>query len=278
MPGNEIVGLIPAAGEGTRLYPFARAVPKEIYPILGKPVIEHAVENLSLGGIHKIFLIVGYQKGALMDYLGDGSQFDVNVAYIYQLQRRGLGHAILQAKEWINTSFVTLLGDSFVEPKSEVVRLIELHKKEKPIATVLLFDVDDPTSYGIAKMNTLQDRSSSGTIEVMVEKPTIDVAQSYLVGDRYHALCGFYVFEPEIFDYIEKTPPGKKNEIQVTDALQLAIDSGETVCARILNGKYLDIGKWETVLQAEKEFLDTVGINKLIEERERLRKRMNHQL
>jgi len=276
MPCDEIVGLIPAAGEGTRLYPFSRAVPKEIYPLLGKPVIEHAVENLCMGGIHKIFLIVGYQKGALMDYLGDGSQFDVSIAYIFQLQRRGLGHAIFQAKQWIDTSFVTLLGDSFVEPKSEVVRLIELHKKKNPLATVLLFAVKDPTNYGIAKMNEIQGRS--GIIEAMVEKPTLEEAHNYQVGDNYHALCGFYVFEPEIFDYIEKTPPGTKNELQITDALQLAIKSGETVCGHILNGKYLDIGKWHTVLQAEKELLETMGLEKHIEERERLRERMNRHM
>ena len=276
MPCDEMVGLIPAAGEGTRLYPFSRAVPKEIYPLLGKPVIEHAVENLCMGGIHKIFLIVGYQKGALMDYLGDGSQFDVSIAYIFQLQRRGLGHAIFQAKQWIDTSFVTLLGDSFVEPKSEVVRLIELHKKKNPLATVLLFAVKDPTNYGIAKMNEIQGRS--GIIEAMVEKPTLEEAHNYQVGDNYHALCGFYVFEPEIFDYIEKTPPGTKNELQITDALQLAIKSGETVCGHILNGKYLDIGKWHTVLQAEKELLETMGLEKHIEERERLRERMNRHM
>lgn len=273
---DELVGLIPAAGEGTRLYPFSRAVPKEIYPILGKPVIEHAVENLRMGGIRKLFLIVGYQKGALMDYLGDGSQFDVRVAYIYQLLRRGLGHAILQAKDWIDSPFVTLLGDSFVEPKSEVVRLIELHKKRKPLATVLLFDVEDPTSYGIAIMNDIQGRS--GVIESMIEKPSLEEAQKYQIGESYHALCGFYVFQPEIFEYIEKTTPGAKNEIQITDALQLAIAQGETVCGHILNGKYLDIGKWHTVLQAEKDFLDTMGLDIHIKERERLRKRMKDHL
>ena len=133
----ENVGLIPAAGSGTRLYPFARAVPKEMYPILGKAVIEHCVENLLAGGVKKIFMIVGFQKGALMDYIGDGSFFDVNVAYVYQMKRRGLGHAIYQAKDWIDTTFVTLLGDSFIEPKDEMKELIRVHKKHKPIATLL---------------------------------------------------------------------------------------------------------------------------------------------
>jgi dTDP-glucose pyrophosphorylase len=117
---DDIVGLIPAAGGGTRLYPFSRAVPKEMYPILGKAVIEHSIENLRKGGVKKIYMIVGYQKGAIMDYIGDGSFFDVNVAYVYQLQRKGLGHAILRAKDWIDKTFVTLLGDSFIEPKEEI--------------------------------------------------------------------------------------------------------------------------------------------------------------
>jgi dTDP-glucose pyrophosphorylase len=113
---DDIVGLVPAAGGGTRLYPFSRAVPKEMYPILGKSVIEHTIENLKAGGIHKIFMIVGHQKGALMDYVGNGSFFDTNVAYIYQLEKKGIAHAIYQAKDWISTTFVTLLGDSFIEP------------------------------------------------------------------------------------------------------------------------------------------------------------------
>lgn len=276
MVREELVGLIPAAGEGTRLYPFARAVPKEIYPLLGKPVIEHAVENLRMGGIHKIYLIVGYQKGALMDYLGDGSQFDVSIAYIYQLQRRGLGHAILQAKDWIDTSFVTLLGDSFVEPKSEVVQLIDLHKTKKPLATLSLFKVQDPTSYGIAKMNGIEGHS--GMIETLIEKPTPKEAQNYLMGDEYHAICGFYVFEPEIFEYIKQTPPGAKNEVQITDALELAIQSGEPVCGHILYGKYLDIGKWHTVLQAEKDLLEARGLEQYIKDREQLRMRLNRNL
>ena len=143
MKENEFLGLIPAAGEGTRMYPFSRAVPKEMYPILGKPVIEHCIDNLREGGIKQIFMIVGHQKGALMDYVGDGSFYGVNVAYIYQLKRRGLGHAILQAEKWIKKPFVTLLGDSFIEPKKEIQNMMKLHKEKKPIATVLLFKVKE---------------------------------------------------------------------------------------------------------------------------------------
>jgi len=186
---DEIVGLIPAAGIGTRLYPFSRAVPKEMYPILGKAVIEHAIENLKVGGIEKIFVVVGYQKGALMDYVGDGSFFGVKVAYIYQMARRGLGHSISQAKDWINSTFVTLLGDSFIEPKEEIRELIEFHQREKPLATVMVFEVDDVSGYGVAKFKNLG--RGVGQIEKMVEKPSSEILQFPLLcaTSLYRDIC-----------------------------------------------------------------------------------------
>ena len=210
-------GLIPAAGSGTRMYPFSRAVPKEMYPILGKSVIEHSIENLKEGGIDDIFIVVGHQKGALMDYIGDGSVFGVNVAYIHQTQRKGLGHAILQGKNWIKGSFVTLLGDSFIEPKKEINNILKLHEKTKPIATVLLFKVKDPTGYGIVKLKDIED--NYGIIEKIKEKPTLEEAEEFKVDGEYYALCGLYVFEPKIFDYIEKTKPGIGNEIWIADSI-----------------------------------------------------------
>ena len=269
---KEIVGLVPAAGGGTRLYPFARAVPKEMYPILGKAVIEHCVENLKEGGVRKIFMIVGYQKGALMDYVGDGSFFGVDVAYIYQLQRRGLGHAILQAKDWIDTSFVTLLGDSFIEPKDEIKALVDVHRKEKPIATVLLFKVKDPKGYGIVKFKGLE--GGHGEIEKMVEKPGPEQAREYKTDGEYYALCGAYVFEPGIFKYIEQTPPGAKGEVQITDAMALAMEKGEKVSGVVLKGEYLDIGKWRTVLNIEKGMISSSNIEEHIRDREKLMDRI----
>lgn len=265
---EEIVGLIPAAGSGTRLYPFARAVPKEMYPILGKAVIEHCVENLKAGGIKKIFMVVGYQKGALMDYIGDGSFFGVNVAYVYQMKRKGLGHAIYQANNWINTTFVTLLGDSFIEPKHEIKELVRYHKRNKPIATLLLFGVDNPKGYGLAKFSDMKD--GRGEIVKVKEKPTLAQAKEYEANGSYYAMCGGYIFEPEIFKYIKKTKPGKKGEIQITDAVSLAIRNGEKVMGLVLKGKYLDIGKWKTVLQTEKELLGFLDMDMHISEREKL--------
>lgn len=266
-----IVGLIPAGGSGTRLYPFSKAVPKELYPIVGKAVIEHCVENLKEGGVNKIFIIVGHQKGALMDYIGDGSLFGVKVAYIYQLERRGLGHAILQAKNWIDSTFVTLLGDSFIEPKSEIKKLINLHVKEKPLATLLLSKVDDPTSYGIAKFIR---KNRFLEIENLIEKPSKKDALGYRVEGKYYAICGAYVFEPRTFDFIEQTRPGRGKEIQITDSLTLALKRGERILGVELAGKYLDIGKWGTVLKIEKDLLQEQTIDFHEKGREALAKKV----
>jgi len=270
---KDIVGLVPAAGGGSRMYPFARAVPKEMYPILGKSVIEHCVENLREGGINKIYMVVGHQKGSLMDYLGDGSFFDVFISYIYQLERRGLGHAILQGERWIDTTFVTLLGDSFIEPKKEINKLIDLHKEKKPIATVLLFEVDDPKGYGVVKFKDMED--NKGEIEKLFEKPDETQAKEFEFDGKYYAICGGYVFEPKIFEYIRNTKPGHKNEIQITDAIQYAIDSGERVYGLILQGKYIDIGKWKTVLNVVKDMVNREDINESIEDRERITEKIN---
>jgi len=264
----EFVGLVPAAGEGTRMYPFSRAVPKEMYPILGKPVIEHCIDNLREGGVNNILMIVGHQKGALMDYVGDGSFYGVKVAYIYQLKRRGLGHAILQAEQWIKEPFVTLLGDSFIEPKKEIQNMMKLHKEKRPIATVLLFKVNNPTGYGIAKFKTLE--GDFGLIEKVVEKPSLEDAEKYKLDHEFYALCGAYVFEPRIFDFIKKTKPGKKKEIQITDSLQLAIENGEKVYGVILKGKYLDMGKWQTVFNIQKEMQDKFNMDEIAKEREEM--------
>jgi UTP-glucose-1-phosphate uridylyltransferase len=265
---DEIVGLIPAAGIGKRLYPFSRAVPKEMYPIFGKAVIEHTIENLKVGGINKIYMIVGYQKGALMDYIGDGSFFGVDVIYLYQMRRMGLGHGILRGKGWIDKTFVTLLGDSFIEPKEEIREMIEYHMKEKPIATVMMFEVSDVAGYGIAKFKSLE--KGAGRIEKMAEKPSKLQAKGLKTGGKFYALCGAYVFEPRIFGYLEKTPPGINNEIQLTDAMALALKRGEKINGFVLKGKYLDIGKWHTVKETEKFLGSVIDMEKHYEERERM--------
>ncbi|MBI4173267.1 MAG: NTP transferase domain-containing protein [Candidatus Aenigmarchaeota archaeon] len=268
MKNEPVIGLIPAAGSGTRLYPFSRAVPKEMYPILGKAVIEHCVENLRAGGVEKVFIIVGHQKGAIMDYIGDGSFFGVKAAYIFQMMRKGLGHAILQARNWIQGTFITILGDSFIEPKEEIKDLIDLHQRHKPVATLLVFEVDDPSEYGVVKLGKMLDHH--GDVQSLAEKPAKEKAKEFANNDKYYAITGAYVFEPKIFDYIDLTKAGGKGEVQITDAIALAIEKGEKVMALILKGKYIDIGKWQTIFDVEAKLLRAPDTSVYVKDRERI--------
>ena len=144
--------------------------------------------------------------------------------------------------------------------------MMKLHKEKRPIATVLLFKVNTPVGYGVAKFKSLVN--NSGSIEKLIEKPSLKEAEEYKINDEYYALCGAYVFEPRIFDFIRRTKPGKKRELQITDSIQLALEEGEKVYGVILTGKYLDIGKWNTIFKTEKEMLDRVTVDDVIKERE----------
>jgi dTDP-glucose pyrophosphorylase len=166
------------------------------------------------------------------------------------------------------TSWEILLGDSFIEPKKEIQNMIKLHTEKKPIATILLFKVKVPTGYGIAKFKTLDN--NCGLVEKVVEKPKLEEAEKYKLNHEFYALCGAYVFEPRMFDFIKRTKPGKKKEVQITDSIQLAIESGENVCGVILKGKYLDVGKWKTVFDIQKEMQDKINIDEIIKEREKM--------
>jgi UTP-glucose-1-phosphate uridylyltransferase len=177
---------------------------------------------------------------------------------------------VLQAKEWIDSTFVTLLGDSFIEPKWEIKNLINLHLYEKPLASLLLFRVEDPSSYGVVRFRR---EGRLLVVQKLVEKPGPEQAKEMEMDGKFYALCGAYVFEPKIFEYIEKTPPQKDGEIQLTDAIELAVENGERVLGVELVGKYIDVGKWETVLRTEREFLNSLPLDECIREREEMARR-----
>ncbi len=150
--------------------------------------------------------------------------------------------------------------------------MMKLHAEKKPIATILLFKVKDTVGYGIAKFRGLEN--GYGLIEKVVEKPTQEEAEEYKLNNEFYALCGAYIFEPRMFDFIGKTRPGKKKEVQITDSIQLAIEKGEKVYGVILSGKYLDIGKWRTVFDIQKDMQDKFNIDEITKEREKMTDRV----
>ena len=247
-----MIGVIPAAGSGTRMYPFSRANPKELFHIDRKAVIDHAIESLhKYMGVNKVLIIVGAHKGAIIDHVGDGSRLnkgELKVGYLFQEERKGLAHAIYQAKNWVDEDFIVHVGDSFIYPKSELTKAFEIHKKEKPFATIIVKEVSDPTEHGIVKID------EKGYMVDAFEKPTLKEAEPFKTNGKYLTITAIYIFSKGIFNYIEKTPKGVKDEYQITDSIKLALKNGKKIRVVSIKGEYLDIGTWDSAEQAQEFF------------------------
>ncbi len=236
-------------------------------PVAGKPLIEHAIETLKAGNITEIVIITGWKKGALIDYCGRGDLFGAKITYITQEDPLGLGHAISLAEEWVEgKTFAVVYGDTIIEPKSLMRNMVELHKEKKAACTLLVHPVEDPQRFGIVKFE------EDSKIKKMIEKPSLDVAESLKVNEKYYGIAGAGIFEPLIFAFIKKCQEsgvfvGK--EIDLTVPMQMLIESGFDIYAyHDYIGEYNDVGTWKSYLEMEKRMLNNKTLEELVDERE----------
>lgn len=230
--------VIPAAGLGTRFLPATKALPKEMLPIVDKPVIQFVVEEAVTAGLKDLLLVTGRNKNALENHFdrvaeleqvlaskGDQQKlFSVqesselaDIHYTRQGDPKGLGHAVLRAKSHVGEhSFAVLLGDDVIDARDSILpSMLKLHEETGDNVVALMeVPMDQIHLYGCAKLASQQ--GDSVVIEKLVEKPTAAEAPSNL------AIIGRYVLRSEIFKILEKTPAGRGGEIQLTDALQYA--------------------------------------------------------
>jgi len=267
--------VVPVAGRGTRLLPLTKSQPKEMLPVGRKPVVQYVVEELARCGIGKLLFVTGPGKTAienhfdidaeLIESLRESGREELlaelafereDLEYFYTRQRRqlGLGHAVLCARPVVgDQSFVVALGDSIIglNAESRVVRtMIEAFESQEAEVVVALEEVpaEEVENYGIAR-----PRSDAGAVfelADLVEKPSRAEAPSNL------AVAARYVCSPLIFDYLEKTQPGKGDEIQLTDAIRALIRDGRRVLGVRLSPaeKRFDIGNFESYFEAFAEF------------------------
>ena len=240
--------VIPAAGLGTRFLPATKAQPKEMLPVVDKPVIQYVVEEAIASGIKDILIITGKGKRAIEDHFGkselenefldkiDEMMKSVNLLYTRQREPRGLGDAVYHAKSFVGEEpFALLLGDTITIPECTK----ELIKKYEEYKTSIIAVEEVPrekiSSYGIIKGKEVEGAEGGDIhlVEDLVEKPSPEEAPSNL------GILGRYILTPTIFDAIERTPPGKGNEIQLTDALRLV---REKRYAYVYRGRRYDIG------------------------------------
>lgn len=231
--------VIPVAGLGTRFLPATKAMPKEMLPIVDKPVIQYVVEEAVEAGLIDLLMITGRNKNALENHFDRVAELEqvlskkgdekklfavqesshlADIHYTRQGDPRGLGHAVLRAKSHVGAnSFAVLLGDDVIDTRDPILpRMLEVHQQTGDnVIALMVVPKDQIHLYGCASVT----ETSEGDVVVvngLVEKPNNDEAPSNL------AVIGRYVLRPEIFDILEKTDPGRGGEIQLTDALQYA--------------------------------------------------------
>ena len=253
--------VIPAAGLGTRFLPATKAMPKEMLPIVDKPVIQYVVEEAVAAGLSDLLMITGRNKNTLENHFdrvaeleqvlsqkGDEKKlFSVqasnqlaDIHYTRQGDPRGLGHAVLRAKSHVgHNSFAVLLGDDIIDSRDAcLTQMLKLHEGTGDNVVALMeVPKEQIHLYGVASIGS-QD---GDVVEVtdLVEKPEADKAPSNL------AVIGRYVLRPEMFDILENTQPGRGGEIQLTDALQHAAKHPEIaggVRGVIFRGRRYDTG------------------------------------
>ena len=260
--------IIPAAGLGTRFLPATKAQPKEMLPIVDKPAIQYIIEEAIASGIEEILIITGRNKRSIEDHfdksvelenqLKEQGKYDllglieeisqVDIHYIRQKEAKGLGHAVLCAKQFVgNEPFAVMLGDDIVDAEVPCLRqLIDVYDDcQGTVLGVQEVAKDKVSSYGI--VNPKKVKENIWQAVNLIEKPGIEEAPSQL------AVLGRYILEPEIFALLEKTEPGRGNEIQLTDAIcKLAHE--KPVYAYNFSGRRYDIGDKQGYLEATVEY------------------------
>lgn len=262
--------IIPAAGFGTRFLPATKAMPKEMLPIVDKPTIQYIAEEILESGIDQILIISGHAKRAIEDHFDSSPELEshlyehgkmsvlkeirkissIKIHYVRQQYMRGLGDAILCAKDFVDGEpFGVILGDDVVyHPEKPALKQL-MEQYEQTGGTVIGCQCVAPervSAYGIIAGKEINDK---GLLKVddMIEKPSISEAPSRV------AALGRYVITPEVFEVLEQTAPGKGGEIQLTDALRVMAHAGN-VYAYCFQGKRYDTGDKLGFLKATVEY------------------------
>jgi UTP--glucose-1-phosphate uridylyltransferase len=255
--GDAMKVVIPAAGWGMRFLPLTKEQPKEMLPVVDKPTIQYVVEDALAAGISDIVIITGRHKRGIEDHfdrsyelesiLEKGNRLEylkkvreisamADIHFIRQKEQKGLGDAVLRAQQHIgNEPFAVMLGDTIYRSKVPVVKqLIDMHKKTgTSVIAIESVPMEKVKDYGIISGQEVED--GLFLIDDLVEKPLPELAPSNL------AIAGTYVLTPEIFDCIERTPPGLNGEVQLTDALRL-LRKQQDIYGWRFEGKRYDIG------------------------------------
>ena len=237
-------GLILAGGKGTRLRPITHTSAKQLVPIANKPILYYGIEHMVEVGICEIAIVIGETGDDVRDAVGDGSRWGVSITYVDQPDPLGLAHCVLLARDFLgDDDFVMYLGDNMLQEGLESLVGAHLGDRGGAVARILLCEVPDPQRFGVAEL-------VDGVVARLVEKPS--QPRSNL------AMVGVYLFTPAIHDAVRAIEPSDRGELEIVDAIQYLIDAGGVVGHDVIGGWWLDTGKKDSLLEANRRVLEDV--------------------
>jgi len=269
MPKKVRKAVFPAAGLGTRFLPATKASPKEMLPLVDKPLIQYVVEEAVASGIESVIIVTGRGKAAIEDHFDVSFELEklleergkeaelkamraisemARVSYVRQQEALGLGHAVLQARELVGDEpFAVMLSDDIIDAETPALKqLLDVYEKyDAPVVAVFQVEGEAISRFGVIDGEEVEDGVYK--IRDMVEKPAFSEAPSDL------AIIGRYVLTPDIFEEIEKTTPGAIGEIQITDAMRSLMKKRPFYAVRFKGTRY-DAGDKLGFLIATVEF------------------------
>jgi glucose-1-phosphate thymidylyltransferase len=236
-------GLVLSGGKGTRLRPLTYSGAKQLVPLANKPVLFYVIEDLVDAGISDIGVVVGDTADQIEAAVGDGSAFGCRVTYIPQDHPGGLAHAVKVGRDFLGEDrFVMYLGDNFIQ--GGIRPFVDEFRASDAAAHVLLYRVPNPQSFGVVEL-------AEGRIVGMEEKPALPKSDL--------ALVGIYLFTTAIHAATDAIQPSGRGELEITDAIKHLIESGSEVRPHVLDGWWIDTGKMEDMLDANRLVLQAMA-------------------
>ena len=243
-------GLVLSGGKGTRLRPITYTSAKQLVPVANKPVLFRVIEAIIEAGITEIGIVVGDTAQEIKAAVGDGKRFGAKISYIQQEAPLGLAHAVKISQDYLgNERFVMFLGDNVIQ--GGIFRLIRDFENYDHNSQIVLKKVPNPQQFGVAEL------SEDKRIVRLVEKPQNPPSDL--------ALVGIYMFDYHIFEAVNAITPSWRGELEITDAIQWLIEHGYKVTPYVHEGWWIDTGKMEDMLEANRYVLEELEYPKNVE-------------